>query len=658
MSIRASRARARWQRSTCRFGPARTSPSSAGSSTTSSSTGASSATTSLTTRMRPSSSTRSSRTPRTSKASSPAGMQSGGSTTSRAGSTRAWPCTRPPASASSGRRRGTWPGEPALRPRPWQKSVAVPRSSSLPWRRRCARTRAASAPPPLSTRSAGPSTPSGCSTSARRRSSNCCSGTSAGRILALRGHASIQGSTDIPTLYDLLPGSLPMPHAHEREDLGRYLELNAAPTGFWGNMEAYTVSLLKAYWGGRARKETDFCFDYLPRITGDHSAYQAALAMLDGQMKGYFLFGENPAVGSSNSRLHRLALAELDWLVVRDLVEIESAAFWYDSPEVESGELRPAEIKTEIFLLPAASPVEKDGSFTNTQRLLQWHHKAVEPKSDCRSDLWFTYHLGRKIREKLASSDDPKDRPILDLEWHYPTAGEQAEPSAEAVLREINGWDAEGKALASFLELKADGSTTCGCWIYSGCFKDEVNQPARKKPGREQTWVAPEWGWAWPANRRLLYNRASADPDGEPWSERKKYVWWDEEKQAWAGYDVPDFALDKRPDYVPPERAEAQAAFENPLYAQGANPARQQFPRRENPYNPSDGEPGADAYPYVMTTYRLTEHHTAGGMTRTVPYLSELQPAMFCEVSPDLAAERGLQHGGWAMIITSRTAIE
>ncbi len=517
-----------------------------------------------------------------------------------------------------------------------------------------------------------------------------------GGILALRGHASIQGSTDIPTLYDILPGYIPMPHAHAHEDLDMFVDLNSAPSGWWGNMKAYTVSLLKAWWGSKATAANGFCFDYLPRITGDHSAYQAALDMLDGRMKGYFVMGENPAVGSSNSRLHRLALSHLDWLVVRDLVEVETAAFWYDSPEIETGELRTDEIDTEIFFLPAASHVEKDGSFTNTQRLLQWHHKAVEPLEDCRSELWFVYHLGRKIREKLASSTDERDAPILDLEWHYPTVGEQAEPSAEAVLREINGWDAENKALSGYTALKDDGSTACGCWIYCGCFKEEVNQPARRKPGSEQTWVASEWGWAWPMNRRIIYNRASADLDGKPWSERKRYVWWDAAQGKWVGEDVPDFQEDKPPDYVPPDGAKAQEAirgdhpfvmqsdgqgwlfvpsgladgplpthyepeespYPNLLYGQRSNPARQRFPRDENPYNPADGGPGADRYPYVLTTYRLTEHHTAGGMTRTVPYLAELQPELFCEVDPDLAAERGLEHGGWATIVTARTAIE
>ena len=513
-----------------------------------------------------------------------------------------------------------------------------------------------------------------------------------GGVMALRGHASIQGSTDVPTLYNILPGYIPMPHAHAHEDLDEYVDLNASPTGYWGNLRTYLVSLLKAWWGERATSANDFCFDYLPRITGDHSAYQSVLGMLDGKVKGYLLLGENPAVGNANSRIHRLAMARLDWLVVRDFTEIESAAFWKDGPEIESGELVTEEIPTEVFFLPAATHVEKDGSFTNTQRLLQWHFKAVEPEGDCRSDLWFAYHLGRKVREKLAGSEEARDRPLLDLTWVYPTQGEHSEPSAEAVLREINGWDAEGKALMGYTELEGDGSTACGVWIYSGCFADEVNGPAKKVPGQEQTWVAPEWGWAWPMNRRIIYNRASADPEGKPWSERKRYVWWDEEQGKWVGEDVPDFEETKRPDYEPPDGALGpdairgdhpfimqpagrgwlfapsgvvdgplpthyephESPFSNPLYSVRSNPARQEFPRRDNEYAP----PGEGSYPYVLTSYRLTEHHTAGGMSRTTRYLSELQPELFCEVSPELAAERGLEHGGWATIISARTAVE
>jgi formate dehydrogenase major subunit len=517
-----------------------------------------------------------------------------------------------------------------------------------------------------------------------------------GGILALRGHASIQGSTDIPTLFNILPGYLPMPHAHERTDLDLYVDRNAPPTGFWGNTRSYMVSLLKAWWRGAATAENDFCFDYLPRIDKDHSHYRTVADMADNKLEGYFVMGENPAVGSANAKLQRLSLAKLKWLVVRDFSEIETAAFWHDSPEIESGELHTEEIGTEVFLMPAAAHTEKDGSFTNTQRLLQWHHKAVETTEDQRSELWFMYHLGRRVKERLAESEDPRDRPILDLTWDYPTVGRDQEPSAEAVLKEINGFDSDGELLPDYLPLKDDGSTSCGCWIYAGCFADGVNQTARRKPGNEQSWVAPEWAWAWPMNRRIIYNRASADPDGAPWSERKRYVWWDSEEEEWTGEDVPDFTPDKAPDYVPPEDAEAQEAlrgdepfimqgdgrawlfapngivdgpfpthyephespFSNLLYKQQANPVREEYRRRDNPYNPTHGEPGADVFPFVMTTYRLTEHHTAGAMTRTLSYLAELQPEMFCEVSPALARERGLRHGEWATIVSSRSAIE
>ncbi|GAB3973049.1 hypothetical protein GCM10027615_35530 [Plantactinospora veratri] len=253
--------------------------------------------------------------------------------------------------------------------------------------------------------------------------------------------------------------------------------------------------------------------------------------------------------------MQRLGMARLDWLVVRDLNMIESATWWKDGPEIASGELVTEEIGTEVFVLPAAAHTEKDGSFTNTNRLLQWRHQAVEPAGDRRSDLWFVYHLGRIIRQKLAGSTDPKDRPILDLTWDYPTIGRTGEPDAEAVLAEINGWDADGRPLSTYTELADDGSTACGCWIYCGVYKDGINQAARRKPAEEQSWVSPEWAWAWPANRRMLYNRASARPDGRPWSERKKYVWWDADAGRWTGYDIPDFEPSKPPDYQPPEGA-------------------------------------------------------------------------------------------------------
>ncbi len=517
-----------------------------------------------------------------------------------------------------------------------------------------------------------------------------------GGILALRGHASIQGSTDIPTLFNILPGYIPMPSAHDHQSLEDFIGADTGRKGFWGNMDAYTISLLKAWWGDKATAENDYCFDYMPRITGDHGTYSTVARQIDQGGGGYFLVGQNPAVGTANSKMQRLGMANIDWLVVRDLVMIESATFWKDGPEIETGELRTEDIGTEVFFMPAAAHTEKSGSFTNTQRLLQWHHQAVEPPGDARSELWFYYHLGRIIREKLAGSTDEMDRPVLDLAWDYPLEGEYGDPSADDVLAEISGRHADGTPVASLRELKADGSTSAGCWIYSGVAKDGVNQAARRKPGKEQDWVAAEWGWAWPDNRRTLYNRASADPDGKPWSERKAYVWWDEEQGRWTGHDVPDFEVDKRPDYRAPEGARAQAAingdepfimqndgkawlyvptgladgpmpahyepsespFTNSLYAQQANPARQILVRPENRLMPSGNEAGSEVFPYVFTTYRLTEHHTAGGMSRFLHYLSELQPEFFCEISPELAAERGLEHLGWATITTTRTAIE
>ncbi|MBU2668414.1 molybdopterin-dependent oxidoreductase [Actinoplanes bogorensis] len=517
-----------------------------------------------------------------------------------------------------------------------------------------------------------------------------------GGVMALRGHASIQGSTDIPTLFNLLPGYLPMPHFQKHETFQKWVDDIRHPgqKGFWANAESYAVSLLKAYFGDAATAGNDWGYDWMPRLTGDHGTYQQVLDMIDGKIKGYFLLGQNPAVGSAHGRAQRLGLANLDWLVVRDLFMIESATFWKNGPEVATGEMSPEDCKTEVFFMPAASHAEKEGTFTQTQRMLQWREKAVDPPGDARSELWFFYHLGLLLKERLAGSTRTRDQALLNLTWDY---GSSEEPDGEAVLKEINGYDlTTGKLLSSFGEMKADGTTSGGCWIYTGVFKDGVNQANRRKPGAAQNYVAPEWGWAWPANRRTLYNRASADPDGKPWSERKKYVWWDEAAGEWTGDDVPDFEKTKPPSYRPPAGASGVAAIagddpfimqgdgkgwlyvpsglidgpmpthyepaesgvRNPLYGQQANPTRKTYDRSDNPTNPSPPERHSEIFPYVFSTSRLTEHHTAGGMSRQLAYLSELQPEMFVEVSPELAAERGLEHTGWAHIITARAAIE
>ena len=526
-----------------------------------------------------------------------------------------------------------------------------------------------------------------------------------GGILALRGHASIQGSTDIPTLYDILPGYLPMP-THDTKDeanLASYIERHRSPKGWWYNLDKYIVSLLKAYYGDAATKENDFGFDWLPRLTGDHSHFGYWLDMADGKLEGLFVMGQNPAVGAPNAKLERTALARLKWLVVRDMVETETATFWRDSPEVLSGVLDRDAMGTEVFFLPAASHVEKEGTFTNTQRLLQWREKAVDPPGDARSDLWFMTHLGRRMKSR--ATDRRRDAGLRALTWEY--SGDRS----DEVLREIHGWRDEGRGMrdeksrdihpSSFIphpsrtpikhfgDLKADGTTACGCWIYSGVYDGENKALKREPKGR----YGHGWGYAWPLDRRILYNRCSADPDGKPWSDRKKLVWWDETKGEWSGDDVPDFTKEKRPDSkgsadkggdaalpgdapfimhpdgvgwlwvasglkdgpLPAYYEPLESNFENALYPrQAQNPAANKMERPDNPYAHSPDE----RYPYVLTTYRLTEHHTAGGMSRTLSHLAELQPELFAEISPELAAEEGVQNGDWITIATARGAIQ
>ncbi len=518
-----------------------------------------------------------------------------------------------------------------------------------------------------------------------------------GSIMALRGHATIQGATDIPTLYDQLPGYLPMPRATEEDlTLEKYIATGGARRGWWSNYDKYIVSLLKAWYGDAATPENDYGFGAIPRISGNHSHFPTMLRALDGGLDGLLVMGQNPAVGSQNAGLMRRAMAQLKWLVVRDLSEIETASFWYDSPEVKSGELRTEDIQTEVFLMPAASHVEKAGSFTNTQRLVQWRDKALDPPDEARSELWFMHHLIKRIKAHYAGSTAKRDWGVVNLRWDYTEhADEDGEPDVEDVVKEINGYGvADGKPVSGFTALEADGSTACGAWIYSGIFADGVNQARRRDPGdveAEGGYVSPEWGWAWPANRRLLYNRASSDPEGRPWSERKKYVWWDEDAGRWTGYDIPDYPVDKAPSYRPADDAVGMDAIrgdqpfimmedgvgwlyapsgivdgplptyyepvetpvDNLLYPErGANPVAMRWTRAENPLNPM-GE-----FPLVATTFRLTEQHTAGGMSRPLPWLNELQPEMFAEIDPVVAADRGIEDGGWMTIMTARGEIE
>jgi formate dehydrogenase major subunit len=513
-----------------------------------------------------------------------------------------------------------------------------------------------------------------------------------GGIMSLRGHASIQGSTDIPTLYDILPGYLAMPNTFDdHATLQGYLKEETPKTGYWHNLPKYMISLLKAYYGEQATADNDFCYELLPKISSDYSMFPMFMSAKDGFLKGMFVMGQNPAVGGMNTGYMREGLAKLDWLVVRDLFEIETATFWRDAPEVKSGKLDTAAIKTEVFLMPAAIVAEKDGTFTNTGRVIQWHDRTIPPPGDATTEPWFLYHLGRRLRELYAGEETPQARQLQMLDWDYPVEGPRDEPVVAAILQEINGYTvADHKQLSGFDACKDDGSTACGCWIYSGVYPDADKNLARSRVSDDQYSLG--WGFAWPANRRILYNRASADPDGKPWSERKKLVWWDEQEAKWTGLDVPDFPVSKAPNtpikhdgvgmdalsgqdpfimvgdgkgwlFVPaglrdgplPTHYEPmESPIANPLYAQDKNPTTKYWPRRENRLaRPLDPE-----YPYAVTTYRLTEHHTAGGMSRWIPWLSELQPTFFAEISPRLAKQVGVDNGDWVVISTPRGQVE
>jgi formate dehydrogenase major subunit len=529
-----------------------------------------------------------------------------------------------------------------------------------------------------------------------------------GGILALRGHATIQGSTDIATLYNIHPGYLNTPSAlRPHDNLREYIRAETSATSYWSKFPDFIVSQLKAWYGDAATEANDYAYDFLPKIIGDHSHMPMMIAMQEGRMEGFFAMGQNPAVGGQNASYQRKALAKLKWLVVRDLYETETVSFWKDSPEVRGGELNPADIQTEVFFLPAAAVPEMDGSFTNTQRLVQWHTRAADPPGDARSDIWFTFHLGRRLKALYADSTRERDRPIKALVWNYLDEAENRgwriadEPSAARILKEINGYDwRTSNPLDSFAQLKDDGTTACGAWIYTGIYAGGVN---RANAQVADDWVSLGWGFSWPANRRIMYNRASADPDGNPWPKEARlarlhlrhgmrgYVYWDGAARRWTGLDVPDFVLTKAPStpaqpngvgvayhdgaspfimksdgkgwlFVPnglvdgplPTHYEPyESPVQNIVYRRQTNPVAIVYNVPGNPY----AEVGSAQFPHVLSTYRLTEHHLTGVMSRWLPWLCELQPELFCELSPEHAEEIGVQNTGWVEISTPRGSI-
>jgi formate dehydrogenase major subunit len=466
-------------------------------------------------------------------------------------------------------------------------------------------------------------------------------------------------------------------------------------------------------YGDAATKENDFGFAWHPRISGDHSHMPMMIAMSEDRVRGMFAMGQNPAVGGQNASFQRAALGKLDWLVVKDNFETETAAFWYKAPAVMDGSIRSEDIQTEVFFFPSAQVAEMDGTFTNTQRLIKFHHKAVDPPGDARSDIWFTYHLGKRLKKLYEGSTEARDQGFLNLVWDYEPDPDDVEawqikdePSALKILREINGYTS-GKPeehLPGFAALKDDGSTTCASWIYSGVYPkpglENLKAASRIPDGGGGGSANLQWGFAWPANRRIIYNRASAKPDGTPWSEEKKWVYWDPDKVnpatdkpgVWTGADVPDFAAGKAPDAKPDPDAIGLDALSGtdpfilkadgkgwlftptglvdgpmpthyePMESPATNalyPSQQNSPvlKAWNVDGNRRAEPQDPAFPYVLTTYRLTEHHLSGVMSRWLPWLAELQPELFIEISPELAGEKGIANTEVVRVITPRAEI-
>ena len=505
-------------------------------------------------------------------------------------------------------------------------------------------------------------------------------GLAGGGIQALRGESNVQGSTDYALLWHILPGYNPIPMQKKHQNFKAYLEASTPKTNdpqsinWWSNRPKYVVSMLKAWFGDAATKENNFCYDWLPKAAKAMPYITLFEDMYAGQHKGAIFMGTNPVVGGPNADRIAKALARLDWLVCADLWETDTSVFWKQEGVNSSA------IQTEVFLLPMAASMEKEGSVSNSGRWAQWRYAAVNGPGEARSDLWFLDKLFLKLKE-LYQSDVTNNRacafpdPILKANWNYAGGHHGDEPDVHAVAKEINGYTwANKKQVKNFTELKDDGSTACGNWIYSGSYNEDGNNMARRgsKDVGCKIGLYPGWAWSWPMNRRIIYNRASVNRNGEPWNPKKWVVKWT--GSAWKG-DVVDGGgtagpAAKNPFIMNPEgvgRLFAGSLADGPFpehYEPTESPSRNMMSSRD--LNPSvkildsvRGDFGNVAqFPYIGTSYRVTEHWQAGAMTRNLPWLTELVPSMFCEISPELAARKGIQNGDKVRVYSKRGNIE
>jgi formate dehydrogenase major subunit len=535
-------------------------------------------------------------------------------------------------------------------------------------------------------------------------------GMAGGGINAMRGEANVQGSTDYGLLFHILPGYNPVPSA-TLADLKAYNEKNTPKTkepssvNWWGNRPKYMASYLKALYGDHATKANDFGYAWLPKVNdgANYSWLNMFDQMFKGKFEGFFAWGQNPACSGANSNKTRQALGKLKWMVNVNLYDNETGSFWR-GPGMD-----PKDIQTEVFLLPCASSIEKEGSISNSGRLAQWRYKAIEPVGESLPDGEIMNELYFRVKELYEKEGGKTPEPVVNLAWagYKGEGGKIGHIDMHDVAKEINGYyladvfdkktnkqvGKKGDLCTNFVTLQDDGSTSCGCWIYSGSYtmKDgkEVNMMARR--GKEDPTglgLYSTWAWAWPVNRRIIYNRASVDPNGNPWDPNRAVVKWDPVKLdpktnkagVWVG-DIPDgpappmaLAGGKKPFIMKPDGVGslfgpglADGPFpehyeplecplpENPLSKKHrVNPTAKMFFGKEGDLKEDEFATCDIRFPYVCATYRVTEHWQTGLMTRHVPWLLEAQPQMFVELSKELAKEKGIKNGEKVNVSSAR----
>ena len=509
-------------------------------------------------------------------------------------------------------------------------------------------------------------------------------GVAGGGANAHRGESNVQGSTDMGMLNHNLPGYLDVPYASKHSNLQAYLDQETPATSYWNNKPKFLISMLKAWYGEHATPQNDFCYDWLPKHDGQNRTHMGIFEKIAaGDIKGMFAWGQNPAVGGPMARAERKAMEQLDWLVTVDLFETETASFW-QAPDVN-----PADIKTECFLLPASYSYEKEGTVTNSGRWIQYRWPAVDPLGQAQSDAWIIDQLVTAV-QKLYRQGGIFPDPVINCLWQYKQPGRE-EPDIGAIALEINGYDtATQQALDSFAKLKDDGSTACGCWIYTGYWYTDGQYAVpncQRRINEDKSGIGSfgEWSFAWPANRRILYNRCAVDANGRPWNPAIPVVAWNGAK--WKTNDVPDFAFKDTAtgQHLPPEKS-VHSAFimlpegqgrvwaadikDGPLpehYEPVESPVKNLFSKQQNvpvmfryqgEFAKANTMVADGRYPIIATTHRVVEHYQSGAVTRNVPVLAETMPEMFISISPGLAQKLNIAPGDFVWVESVRGKIK